>query len=221
MSTRRIKRRGRGKKRTYRRKCAGGKKYFMRGCSMKRRGGSYALSPSPVERSFDSHPYPSTQNGGEKDARLYPNVGPTGPYPGQLNGRLGHNGGTRTQHGGYNGLPFGQNLPPMKAPAVFNDFVGKPWSASNYGSNYFAMNKYVPDVVTAIKDVGANFPFLGGGRRKHRGGAEAFPMITDFKSGLSYTSYLSDVASNSLAGNSVKLMDPRPYIQPHLSPLGK
>lgn len=128
--------------------------------------------------------------GGSGIGSVYPSLGATGPYPGWLTSStvgggqkggcncLQHGGKKFKQRGGNNGLPYGQNLPFMKNPVVPNGLTGQPWGANfkwpgvngvSGDYNHYSLNKYVPDVVTAIKNVGANFPFLGGGKRRING----------------------------------------------------
>jgi hypothetical protein len=120
--------------------------------------------------------------GGSSDiSRVYPSLGATGPYPGWINSTTlggGQKGKKIRQKGGNNGLPYGQNLPFMKNAVVPNGLTGQPWGANfkwpgvngvSGDYNYYSLNKYVPDVVTAIKNVGANFPFLNGGKRRING----------------------------------------------------
>jgi len=136
--------------------------------------------------------------------------------------------------GGNNGLPYGQNLPPMRAPAVPNGLTGNPWGANlkwpfagNY--NHFSLNKYVPDVVTAIKDIGANIPFLKGGKRRSTkrrkstkrrslkgAGYSTNSFFQDIHNGIRQVNYNNENTLNNLTGNGVKAMNPMPYYQPFL-----
>lgn len=140
------------------------------------------------------------------------------------------------QRGGDNGLPYGKFLPPMKAPIVPNGLTGKAWGAdfkwpgtdliqSNF--NHFSLNKYIPDVVTMIKDVGANFPFKGGARRgsksrrktrkmpRQRAGGNTF--ASDVVNGARQMGYNNSVFLNNVAGRNVKPMDPSATYQPYLT----
>lgn len=209
-------------------------KYSMKGCS--NLGGG-----SSLKGAYNQNPY-------------FPYKGASGPYPGWLNSGFNMHGGKKHRggscgscslmkggtcgscslmKGGNNGLPYGQNLPPMKAPAVPNGLTGNPWGANlkwpfagNY--NHFSLNKYVPDVVTAIKDIGANIPFLKGGRRrtkKHNkrrktsqkaGGYSTNSFFQDIHNGIRQVNYNNENTLNNLTGNGVKAMNPMPYYQPFL-----
>ena len=80
--------------------------------------------------------------------------------------------------GGNNGLPYGQGLPDMKPILSPNGLTGQSWGAnfgwpgtSNVGgdNNHYALNKYAPvDISRQMVSTGAQFPFLGGGRRKSK-----------------------------------------------------
>jgi len=59
-----------------------------------------------------------------------------------------------------------------------NGLVGKPWTPAISGwpdvdgisgdRNYISLNTYVPDISRQMKDVGANPPYLGGGKKKRK-----------------------------------------------------
>jgi hypothetical protein len=121
----------------------------------------------------------------------------------------------KQQNGGNNGLPYGQNLPPMKDQSFPHGTIGKPWEP-NYGwpgvsnsnnYNHYSMNKYIPDVQLQIKNVGAQPPYLGGSKRtkilktkknKKGGGSNGFSQ--DFVNlGRQFTHGLGS-AYNSLRG---------------------
>ncbi len=144
----------------------------------------------------------------------------------------------RRQRGGDNGLPYGKNLPPMKAPIVPNGLTGKAWGADfkwpgtdlvQGNFNHFSLNKYIPDVVTMIKDIGANFPFKGGAKsnkfrkrkrarktvKKQRAGGNTF--ASDVVNGVRQIGYNNSVFLNNLAGRNVKPMDPSATYQPYLT----
>ena len=179
--------------------------------------------------------------GGVDISKVYPSLGATGPYPGWLNqstiggGQKGgcnclQHGGKFKQKGGNNGLPYGQNLPFMKNPVVPNGLTGQTWGANfkwpgvngvSGDYNHYSLNKYVPDVVTAIKNVGANFPFLGGGKKRKgkkntsrksvkRGGGFSNSLAQDFLTSGQNIMYGGD---KFLAGIQGKLpsLSPLPY----------
>ena len=154
----------------------------------------------------------------------------------------GGTGRRRKQRGGNNGLPYGKFLPPMKAPIVPNGLTGKAWGADfkwpgtdliQGNFNHFSLNKYIPDVVTMIKDVGANFPFKGGARRgrtrrgrtrrtrgtrttrRQKAGGNTF--VSDLINGGRQINYNNSVFLNNLVGRNVKPMDPSATYQPYLT----
>jgi hypothetical protein len=224
-------------------------RFHMRGCSKK--GGS------------------SKYNGTYNQNPVYPYSGVQGPFPGWLNSGMSQHGGSgcgcgknkmfggscdacsrvmsggrgkrirRRQRGGNNGLPYGKNLPPMKAPIVPNGLTGKAWGADfkwpgtdlvQGNFNHFSLNKYIPDVVTMIKDVGANFPFKGGAKKgskkrkarartmkKSRQCAGGNTFASDVVNGVRQMNYNNSVFLNNLAGKNVKPMDPSATFQPHLT----
>jgi hypothetical protein len=168
--------------------------------------------------------------GGSLDlSKVYPNPGKDG---GQINwinssvmrggcGCMQQNGGRRykRQRGGNNGLPYGQNLPFMKNPVVPNGLTGSPWKADfkwpgvngvSGDYNHYSLNKYIPDVVTAIKNVGANFPFLNGGGStrkrkgkkmyKKRGGGISNSLGQDLINGIRGAGYSADKFASGLRG---------------------
>jgi hypothetical protein len=171
---------------------------------------------------------------------LYPNKGPPGPYPGWLSSQTGgclqqcglQQGG---QKGGNNGLPYGQHLAPMKAPVVPNGLTGNAWGAdfkwpgSNGISgdfNHISYNKYIPDVVTAIKNVGANFPFFKGGKsrkniinkNKYKKGGSFFAnsLAQDAVNYFRVGSYNSSNLYNAVTGQNNTAVNPLPQNQPSL-----
>jgi hypothetical protein len=182
--------------------------------------------------------------GGGGIGSVYPSEGATGPFPGWLNqsiiggGQKGgcnclqHGGKNKGQRGGNNGLPYGQNLPFMKNPVVPNGLTGQTWGANfkwpgvngvSGDYNHYSLNKYVPDVVTAIKNVGANVPFLGGGRRRKginkkslkRGGGFSNSLTQDLITGGQSIMYGGDKFLSGLQGKMGPL-SPLPYDQPYL-----
>lgn len=82
----------------------------------------------------------------------------------------------KKQRGGNNGLPYGENLYPMKGLNYPNGLVGKPWG-SNYewpgttntnNYNHYSDNNYKNDIQLQIKNIGAQHPYLGGSRKKYK-----------------------------------------------------
>jgi hypothetical protein len=227
------------------------RRFIMRGCSKK--GGS-----SKYNGTYNQNPvYPYSGVKGPFPGWLNPSINQTGGGCG-CGGNMKMTGGscdacTRTmsggrrkhkrQRGGDNGLPYGKFLPPMKAPIVSNGLTGKAWGADfkwpgtdlvQGNFNHFSLNKYIPDVVTMIKNVGANFPFKGGGRKrseKRRGRAKARArtmkksrqraggntFASDVVNGVRQINYNNSVFLNNLAGKNVKPMDPSVTYQPYLT----
>jgi hypothetical protein len=163
---------------------------------------------------------------------VYPSLGATGPYPGWLNSTTlggGQKGKKFRQKGGNNGLPYGQNLPFMKNAVVPNGLTGQPWRADfkwpgvngvSGDYNYYSLNKYVPDVVTAIKNVGANFPFLNGGKRRKkrtckRGGGFSNSLTQDLVTAGQNMNYGTNKFLAGIGGKMAPL-SPLPYEQPYL-----
>lgn len=120
----------------------------------------------------------------------------------------------RTQKGGNNGLPYGQNLPFMKGIPFPNGLTGKPWEANyqwpgtnNVSGNYnhYDLNKYVPDISRQMIATGAAPPFsIGGGKktRKNRkqNGGNSNGIFQDFMNlGRQFTYGLGS-AYNGLRG---------------------
>lgn len=217
------------------------RRFNMRGCS--KRGGS-----SKYNGTYNQNPvYPYSGVKGPFPGWLNSSMNQTGGGCG-CNKMLGGscdactrpmNGGRRKQRGGNNGLPYGKFLPPMKAPIVPNGLTGKAWGADfkwpgtdlvQGNFNHFSLNKYIPDVVTMIKDVGANFPFKGGARKesrkqkrktmkrsrqRQRAGGNTF--ASDLVNGARQINYNNSVFLNNLAGKNVKPMDPSVTYQPYLT----
>jgi len=79
---------------------------------------------------------------------------------------------------GGNGLPYGQGLPEMKPILAPNGLTGESWApdfkwpgTNNIGGdhNHYALNTYSPvDISRQMQDLGAQPPFLGGGKRKQK-----------------------------------------------------
>jgi hypothetical protein len=79
---------------------------------------------------------------------------------------------------GGNGLPYGQGLPEMKPLLAPNGLTGESWGAdfkwpgtNNVGGdhNHYSLNTYAPvDISRQMQNVGAQPPFLGGGKRKNK-----------------------------------------------------
>jgi hypothetical protein len=187
--------------------------------------------------------------GGLDLSKVYPSKGGEGEFPGWINpsnmrggcGCMQQHGGRNSgkhrdirQRGGNNGLPYGQNLPFMKNPVVPNGLTGSPWKADfNWPGvngisgdyNHYSLNKYVPDVVTAIKNVGANFPFLngGGGTRKRkgkkmykkRGGGISNSLGQDLANGMRGIGHSADKFISGLKGVAPS-PNPLPYVQKEL-----
>jgi hypothetical protein len=184
--------------------------YNMKGCSNKRCLGG---------------------GGGLDLSKVYPSKGGQGEFPGWINPSTMRGGykGIR-QKGGNNGLPYGQNLPFMKNPLVPNGLTGLPWKANfNWPGvngvsgdfNHYSLNKYVPDVVTAIKNVGANFPFLNGGSTrkrkgkkmyKKRGGGISNSLGQDLANGMRGIGHSADKFVSGLKGIAPS-PNPLPYHQ--------
>jgi len=199
--------------RSYKKKSRGiSKKYIMKGCS-------------------------KTQKclGGGTNSIVYPNKGPIGKYPGWLNSQGGGCGGLCLQKGGNNGLPYGKNLAPMKAPPVSNGLTGKSWG-SNFkwpganrvsgDYNHISYNKYFTDVSRAMKNIGANFPFLKGGKskknisRKNRnkkgGGFFENTIMQDGVNAFNKMIYGANDTYNAIAGKSNTAVNPMPQNQPKI-----
>jgi len=142
------------------------KLYKMRGCNKSRKnrrtrrrqrrylgGGSCGLSQP-------SNP-PSNTNGVNPYA---PSTGPESTGFNFLNSQL-QRGGTCSSCNSIMRGGNGNNLPTL---------IGAPWSPgtgipSGTTNNHFALNKYANgDPQTAMKNVGASPPFLGGGKRTKR-----------------------------------------------------
>ena len=133
------------KRSTHRNKKNRGQKlYKMRGCSTKKHlGGSLANS------------------------NVYPNQGPVGVTPTTLNPQV--------QSGGNCGC--GGNLPVQSGGAYYGGVTGNAWYGGNTrswpggnnvssGGNHFPLNSFNHDVSRDTQLLGANRPFLHGGRRR-------------------------------------------------------
>lgn len=105
--------------------------------------------------------YTGRGGAGGNIARAYPSPGiPAGGFNflNPLSGQQGGSGGSASYPNGLAGQPWTANA---------NTWPGVDGIAGN--RNYYPMNNYHTDVQLAIKDVGANRPFLsGGGRRRRR-----------------------------------------------------
>jgi hypothetical protein len=91
---------------------------------------------------------------------------------------------THKQKGGNNGLPYGENLPPMKGIPYPDGLVGEAWTpnSSTWGvGNHYQLNTYSPnDVSRQMVDLGAQPPFTGGGWKKNKkGGAFINSFLQD------------------------------------------
>ena len=199
--------------------------YYMKGCSNKNCLGG------------------GSGSGNIDLSKVYPSLGGTGKFPGWLNQQLIRGGGQKggcnclQQHGGQkggnNGLPYGQNLPFMKNPVVPNGLTGQSWGADfkwpgvngiSGDFNHYTLNKYVPDVVTAIKNVGANIPFLNGGSKKKsrkgkrsykKGGGFSNTLTQDLVTGGQNMMYNNDKFMAGIQGKSPP-QSPLPYVQNNL-----
>lgn len=171
---------------------------------------------------------------------VYPNQGAQGPFPGWLNPSMQRGGNCsscinysanmmaggkhrkgckcskcKSQKGGNNGLPYGENLPVMKGIPYPNGLTGQSWG-SNYqwpgtdnvsgNYNHYDLNKYTPDVSRQMIATGAQPPFSGGGRRKKslknrkQNGGNSNGFIQDFMNlGRQFTYGLGS-AYNGLRG---------------------
>jgi hypothetical protein len=132
---------------------------------------------------------------------------------------------------GGNGLPFGQGLPEMKPILAPNGLTGQNWGAdfkwpgtNNVGGDYnhYALNKYSPvDISRQMQDVGAQSPFLGGGRRKRksrkqRGGTLSNFLYQDLVNVGRQFQYGLGSTYNALRGYDSPV-NPMPWQQPGLS----
>lgn len=167
--------------------------YKMRGCSRTKKhlGGTYLAYPTnnvPTIR----NPNLAYVGGSDYNKNAYPNPGSNANVYGWLNSQnknygggsnqKGGNcgcGGSLMQSGGNNGLPYGGNLPVMKGIPYPGGTAGDPlisgkihsWpGVSGYGGsgNYYKLNSYNNGFVTNIKNEGAQRPFNGGGKLKHK-----------------------------------------------------
>ncbi len=219
-------------------------KYNMKGCSSKKR--KYLGGYNPVYPNTGGHNFPGwigsqTIRGGSCGCNKQMGGNCTScmkQMGGNCTSCMKQMGGNCTscmkQMGGNNGLPFGGSLPPMKAPLVPNGLTGDAWGANfkwpgtsliQGNNNHFSLNKYVPDVVTAIKNVGANFPFTGGAkkskkrrkRRKQKGaGWFSNSLLQDGLNAVRYSNYQSAQFINDLQGGNETYTNPLPYSQPAL-----
>jgi hypothetical protein len=222
------------------------RRFIMKGCS--KRGGS-----SKYNGTYNQNPiYPYSGVKGPFPGWINPSLNQTGGGCGcsanlKMSGgscdactrpMSGGKGKRRNQRGGENGLPYGKFLPPMKAPIVPNGLTGKSWGADfkwpgtdlvQGNFNHFSLNKYIPDVVTMIKDVGANFPFKGGAKKsksrrsrkramkksRQRAGGNTF--ASDVVNGVRQVNYNNSAFLNNLSGSNVKPVDPSVTYQPYLT----
>ena len=143
---------------TTRRKTAGKQRlYKMRGCNKKGCKKTMRRSRKYRGGSKSNMAY----LGGKLDASAYPNPGPA---PGGFNFLNPQS----TQRGGCNcGSMNGGS----------NTFVGSPWTPASSGwpgiqgsGNHYELNKFPVDPQTSIINTGANKPFMGGRKRKQKGG---------------------------------------------------
>ena len=97
--------------------------------------------------------------------------------------------GCKGQKGG-NGLPYGEGLPEMKPILAANGLTGDTWGAdfkwpgtNNVGGdhNHYALNTYSPvDISRQMQDIGAQPPFLGGGKRKNKSRKQRGGALSNF-----------------------------------------
>lgn len=174
--------------------------YKMRGCSKKRkcRGGK---SKKYLGGSCGSCGTIKINTNAENP--VYPNTGPPSSGFNFLNSQLLRGGGcsmcslmsggkkcracrkkTRKQRGGNNGLPYGQDLAPMKGIPYPNGLVGEAWTSnpSTWGTgNHYQLNTYSPnDVSRQMLDVGAQPPYTymkGGSWKKNKKGGALFQDV--------------------------------------------
>ncbi len=130
---------------------------------------------------------------------------------------------------GGNGLPYGQGLPEMKPILAANGLTGQNWGGdfkwpgtNNVGGDYnhYALNTYSPvDISRQMKDIGAQPPFLGGGKRKskkQRGGALSNFLYQDLVNVGRQFQYGLGSTYNALRGYDSPV-NPMPWQQPGLS----
>lgn len=132
---------------------------------------------------------------------------------------------------GGNGLPFGQGLPEMKPILSPSGLTGENWAAdfkwpgtTNVGgnNNHYALNTYSPvDISRQMQDLGAQPPFLGGGKRKRkskkqRGGSLSNFLYQDLVNVGRQFQYGVGSTYNALSGYSAPV-NPMPWQQPGLS----
>jgi len=175
--------------------------YRMRGCSKKMRKCKGGKSKKYLGGNGCSAHSPNINAANP----IYPNTGP--PSSGfnflnsqiirggcgcnQMGGRICHKckrnrctckkrkyKANKKQKGGNNGLPYGENLPPMKGIPYPDGLVGEAWTPnpSTWGvGNHFELNTYSPnDVSRQMVNVGAQPPFTGGGWKKNKKGGSFF-----------------------------------------------
>lgn len=145
---------GTKKRSTHRNKKTRGQKlYKMSGCSTKKHLGG------------DNHPLAQSTTMSGNISNAYPNQGTSNMASSTLN----------SQSGGSCGC--GGTLPSQSGGSYNNAFVGNAWYGGNErtwsgvtnspnGGNHLPLNKYSNDVSRHMKSLGANRPFLKGGRRK-------------------------------------------------------
>jgi hypothetical protein len=160
--------------------------------------------------------------------------GSCGGTCGLLKGGSNHRSGCKCskckgQKGG-NGLPYGQGLPEMKPALAPNGLTGQSWGGNfewpgttNIGgnNNHYALNTYSPvDISRQMKDIGAQPPFLGGGKgkksRKQRGGTLSNFLYQDLVNVGRQIQYGVGSTYNALSGYNSPV-NPMPWNQPGLS----
>jgi len=128
---------------------------------------------------------------------------------------------------GGNGLPYGEGLPVIKGMSYPNGLTGSPWNAPiskwpgvdgiSGNHNHLSYNTYAPmDVSRQMKDLGANPPFLGGGKnRRGRKTQKAGSTMTnwigqDVINMARTTDFLRGSAYNALNGYQAPI-NPMPW----------
>ena len=132
---------------------------------------------------------------------------------------------------GGNGLPYGQGLGPMKPILAPSGLTGQSWGGdfkwpgtNNIGGdhNHYSLNKYAPvDISRQMQNIGAQSPFLGGGKqknksRKQRGGTLSNFLYQDLVNVGRQFQYGLGSTYNALRGFDSPV-NPMPWQQPGLS----
>lgn len=178
-------------KRKYKRKTQ--KIYKMRGCSRKMR----KCRGGRTKKYLGGNGCGTHSLNTNAANPVYPNTGPPAAGFNFLNSQIIRGGKRcaicknskckckiRKQKGGNNGLPYGENLSPMKGIPYPDGLVGNAWTSnpSTWGNgNHYLLNTYSPnDVSRQMVNVGAQPPFTGGGKRRiKKGGAFTNSFLQD------------------------------------------